>query len=190
MTGNSNTGMPHYKNSVASMKNWEPVYQSLFNVVITPPPSVDGWDYILEHINSIAGMETDQVPGAGVEQKYKGITRRFADALPGATTVDLAINFSVNLDDSNSMYVYKGIKKWCDLVWNPLTGARALKKDYTGGPITVSLYNRVGETTRQWIYPTVWPMTNINVMDLSYDSTEIFPLDMTWACDYYEDISR
>ena len=185
-----NNGFPHYKNSTASMKNWEPVYHNTFNVLITPPANV-GFEFVLEEITDVTGLETDQTPGAEVSQIYKGATRRFASNLPGATTIDVNLNFNVNLNDSNSMYVYKSLRSWCDLVWDPLTGGRVLKKDYVGGPMVVSLYNRIGDVTRQWIMPVIWPTTNLPAQDLSYaDGTTIYALSMTFAADYWEDISK
>lgn len=188
----SNSGMPHYVNSTASMNNFEPVFLSTFNVLITPPALVDGWDFVLEQITKVSGMATDKLPGADVVQKFKGVDRRFSGNLPSETTVDIEVEFNVNINDDNSMYVYKAMRKWCDLIWNPLTGSRVLKKDYVGGPMIVSLYNRIGQVTRQWIFPTIWPIEPIPAMDLDYsDGSAIYgPLTMKFASDYWSDISQ
>lgn len=183
-------GLPHYKNARVNMEMWEPVYQNLFEVMLTPPAAVGGWDYVMDNVNKISGLDTDKTPGA-VEQKYKGATRRFAAALPDSTVVDIAIDFSVNVDESKSMYVWRALREWCNLVWNPLTGAMMLKKDYTGGPMTVSLYNRVGDVVRQWVFPTVWPGSALNPMELDYDNgTTIYAASITFLSDYWEDIWR
>ena len=34
------SGLPHYKNSKAAMKNYEPFYKNLFEVKILPPSSI------------------------------------------------------------------------------------------------------------------------------------------------------
>jgi hypothetical protein len=183
-------GLAHYKNSKISMNNWEPVYMNLFEVVITPPPTVDKWDYVLEEVNKIAGMATDQTPPAGVEQSYKGAKRRFSNSLADSTVVDLSIGFFVNIDDNLSLIAYKGLQNWCKLIWNPLSGAMTLKKDYVGGPLTVFLHNRAGEVFRQWIFPTVWPTASLPEMALDYaDGAASYQIDITFAADYWEDMS-
>lgn len=182
-------GLPHYKNAHVAMEKWEPVYLNLFEIFLKPPKAVDSWDWVMDNIKSIGGLQTDITPGV-VEQIFKGAKRRFAAGFPETTTVDLAVEFEVNLNDSNSMYVYKGLRKWCDIIWDPLTGAMSLKKDYAGGPMTVSVFNRAGDIYRQWIFPVVWPITSINTMDLNYETaTEIWKIQMTFAADYFEDMS-
>lgn len=183
------TGLKHYKNSKISMNNFEPVYLNLFHVLITPPPTVDKWDYVLEEIQSVSGLTTDQTPGALIEQTYKGAKRRFSAPLPESTTVDIAINFHVNVDDNLSMIAYKGLRKWCNLIWQPLTGAMTLKKDYIGGPMNVFLTTRDEQVLRQWVFPVVWPITSIQEMGFSYDSTEAYAMDMTFAADYWDDMT-
>lgn len=183
-------GLAHYKNSKVSMQDFEPVYLSLFEVILTPPPTVDKWDYVLEQITKISGLATDQTPEAGSEQTYKGVKRRFAAALPPATTVDLTLGFNVNIDDSLSMISYKGLRKWSDLIWNPLSGAMSLKKDYIGGPLTVFLNNKINEPIRQWIFPKVWMTSSIPQMELDYsDGAAIYSMEATFAADYFEDIT-
>lgn len=184
-------GLPHYKNSKASMNLYEPVYLNLFEVTIQPPPAVSAWsELVIENISKVSGLDVNKVPPASVEQHYKGAKRRFAASLPDSTTVDIEITFFVNLDDNNSMYVYKALKQWGELIFDPLTGAMSLKKDYVGGPMTISIYNRRGDIFRQWIFPVVWIAKNIPQMDLDYSSgTNIYEISMTFVADYWEDIS-
>lgn len=183
------SGYPHYKNSHASMQKWEPVYQNLFEVLLTPPAAIDKWDYIMDNVKTIGGLQTDITPGV-VTQIYKGAQRRFVEGFPGTTTVDIAISFEVNIDDTNSMYVYKGIRKWCDLCFNPLTGGMTKKVDYTGGPLIVTLHNRAADVTRQYTFPVVWPMASIGAIDMDYSTGgNIWSLDMTFAADYWEDVA-
>lgn len=187
----ADTGLSHYRNSKISMQNFEPVYMNLFEVILTPPSTVDSWDYVLEEITKISGMTTDQIPGAGVEQIYKGAKRRFSGALPDTTVVDLTIGFNVNVDDNLSIISYKGLRKWSDLIWNPLTGAMMLKKDYIGGPLTVFLMNKVREVLREWIFPVVWPTTPLPEQGLDYsDGNAIYGVEMTFAADFWDDLSR
>ena len=187
----ASSGHKHYRNSKVSMSNFEPVYLNLFEVILTPPPSVDKWEYVLEQITKISGMTTDQIPGAGVEQSYKGAKRRFAGALPDTTTVDLTIGFNVNVDDDASMIAYKGMRNWSNLIWNPLTGVMMLKKDYIGGPLTVFLHNKIDNVLREWIFPVVFPTSPLNDMGLDYsDGNAIYSVESTFAADFWDDMSK
>lgn len=183
-------GLPHYKNAPAAMNMHEPVYTNLFEVTVTPPAGVSGWDQlVLDNIIKIGGLEVEKTP-ATVEQIYKGAKRRFSAAFPDSTTVDLVIDFEVNLNDSNSMYVYKALRRWTDLCFDPLTGAMTLKKNYAGGPMTVSLHNRKGDIFRQWVFPVVFPITPLPAMELDYSTGgTIWTVSMTFAADYWEDMS-
>lgn|SRR5574343_506636 len=184
-------GLPHYRNSQTSMNNWEPVYTNLFQVVFTPPSLVSNWNYVVENITKVSGLTVDQQPGQ-VAQKFKGASRTFAGALPDTTTVDISIDFNVNLDgNSNSMFTYKALKKWTDLIWDPLTGASLLKKDYVGGPLVISLYNKIGQVTRQWTFPQVYPTKALNAIDLAYETgNNIYAITgFTFRADYWDDVS-
>lgn len=182
-------GLPHYKNAHVAMEKWEPVYLNLFEVLLKPPESVDGWEWVMDNVTKISGLDVEKTPGP-VEQMYKGAKRRFAGGFPDSTTADLTIGFEVNLNSSNSMYVYKGLRKWTDLIFDPLTGAMTLKVDYAGGPLTASLYNRKGDIFRQWIFPVVFPMSSLPLMELDYSSGgSVWQMDVTFAADYWEDIS-
>lgn len=183
-------GLPHYRNSKTSMENWEPVYLNLFQVVFTPPPLVSSWDYVVENITRVSGLTVEQQAGI-VEQRFKGAKRSFAGALGENTTVDISIDFNVNLNDNNSMFTYKALRRWCDLVWDPLTGAQLLKKDYVGGPLVISLYNKIGQVSRQWTFPQVFPLRPLPAMDLAYETgTNIYQIQgFGFRSDYWDDVS-
>ena len=101
----SNSGLPHYRNSVSGMANWEPVYTSTYQVQITPPEKVGSWaDFLMEEVKNVGGLETDQIPEASVEQNYKGVKRRFAGNLPPATTADIVVGFNVNVNENQEIH--------------------------------------------------------------------------------------
>lgn len=188
------SGHPHYKNSQISMNKWEPLYLNLFEVVVTLPSMISGNDaqLLLEEVIKIGGLDVDKTPPAGITQIYKGAARTFSNAITDQTFVDVTMDFNVNLNDSNSAFAYKTLRAWCELVWDPLTGIMQLKKDYTGGPMTISVYNRRGDVYRQYILPTVWPTTNITAMELDYaggGATAYTISGFTWRADYWENIA-
>jgi hypothetical protein len=184
--------LPHYRNSRAAMNKYEPVYLNLFELTIQPPPALPSWNtpLLMEQVIKVGGLDVDKVPPASVQQTYKGWTRSYANAKLDQTFVDITVDFEVNLDDANSMYMYKGLKEWCNRIFNPLTGEMNLKKDYAGGPLIVTAYNRVGDIFRQYTFDVVWPTTNINAIEYDYNSTDKYTITgFTFRADYYNDVS-
>lgn len=179
-------GLPHYQNSLFGINKYEPVYLNQFEVLITPPGPVLGGNILLEQVTNIAGMAVDKTPAA-VEQKYKFATRNYAGAKPDTTTFDLSVSFSINLNDANSMYVFKTLRQWTDLIYNPVTGAMGLKRDYTG-TIVISVFNKQGDVFRRITCRDCFPLKAIDPMEMDYQSTELYAINMTWAVDYWDDL--
>jgi hypothetical protein len=181
------SGLGHYRNSTPSMKNWEPVYLNHFNVVLTPPAAVGNWEFVIENVTNIGGLEVDKQP-AVVEQKFKGHTRTYAGSKPEQTYVDITLSFEVNLDDSNSMYVFKALREWCDLIYDPLTGEMGLKSEYAGGPMQITLFNKRGGIFRKYKFPVVFPVTALPAIELDHDSADIYKIEnFTLRADYWDD---
>lgn len=184
--------LPHYRNSTAAMNKYEPVYLNLFEITVQPPAGLPNWQtpIMMEQVIKVSGLDVDKVPPAGVQQTYKGWTRSYANAKLDQTFVDIAVDFEVNLDDANSMYMYKGLKEWCNRIFNPLTGEMSLKKDYAGGPMVIEAYDRVGNVFRRYTFDVVWPTTNINTIEFDYNSTDKFTISgFTFRADYFNDVS-
>lgn len=186
-------GLPHYTSAKAAVNKFEPIYSNQFEVLITPPPSVvvpqgnpNNGNILLEHVKRVDGLAPDIAAGE-TYQMYKNAKRYYAGAKPARTGFDLSIDFEVNLDDNNSMYVYKIMRQWADLIYNPLTGALGLKKDYTG-TIVVSAFNKAGDVFRRITCRDCFIMSPINPMDLNYTGTNLYQIRVTWAVDYFDDV--
>lgn len=186
-------GLPHYTSSKASINRFEPVFLNQFEVSISPPQAIPApqgnpgsGNILLEHATRISGLQVDQNPGE-ITQAYKFAKRYYAGAAPTRTGLDVDIEFEVNLDDNNSMYVFKVLRQWSDLVYNPLTGAMGLKKDYTGN-ILINVFNKQGDVFRRINLRDCFPMSPITEMALNYTQTGIYKLNVTWAVDYFDDV--
>ena len=185
--------LPHYTNSTAAMQKYEPVYNNLFEISITPPAGLPNWQtaLLMEQVIKVTGLDVDKVPPANIQQTFKGWTRSYSDAKLEQTFLDIAIDFEVNLNDANSMYMYQGLKAWCNRVFNPQTAEMSLKIDYAGGPMTIQAYNRVGDVFRQYTFNLVWPTTNINAIEFDYTASDKFTISgFTFRADYWTDISQ
>ena len=178
-------GLPHYQNSLFGINKYEPVYLNQFEVLITPPAAVLGGPILVQQVTSISGLGVDKTPAA-TQQKYKFAVRNYAGAKPEQTVFDLTVNFTVNLNDANSMYVFKTLRQWTDLIYNPLTGAMGLKRDYTG-TIVLSIFNKQGDVFRRITCRDCFPISPIGAMELDYAGTELYDVSLQWAVDYWDD---
>ena len=180
-------GLPHFLNSRAATQYFEPVYTNLFEVSIITPSSVSGGELLLEHVNSVSGLNQDKMEGV-VEQHYKGATRSYAAAKPESYVTDIAIEFSLNVDEANSIYVHKTLRDWCELIYNPKTGQQGLKKDYVG-TIIVTNYDRTGIGLWQRTFKSAFPTGDALELltDLSYDGSEVATLSLTFRSDYFSE---
>ena len=180
-------GLPHFSNSQASINKYEPVYLNQFEAQITCPNGVGGGNILIEHVTKVSGLAVDKNPGLAT-QKYKFAKRNYAGGKPDTTTLDVAIKFTVNLDDANSMYAFKTLRQWTDLIYNPLTGAQGIKADYVG-TIIVSVFNKNGDVFRRITLRDCFPLKAIDPMELEYtNGTTLYEINMTWAVDYWEDL--
>lgn len=178
-------GLPHYQNSLFGINNYEPVYLNQFEVLITPPGPVLGGQILVQQVTNLSGLEADKTP-APIQQRYKFAVRNYAGAKPDQTYFDLSVSFTVNLNDANSMYVFKTLRQWTDLIYNPLTGAMGVKRDYIG-TIVISVFNKQGDVFRRITCKDCFPTSPLTVMEMDYQSTEIYNVTMTWAVDYWDD---
>jgi hypothetical protein len=180
-------GLPHYRNSKAAMNKFEPVYNAQFEITLQPPPAVSDWSLVMENVLKVDGVEVNRLPEV-IDQKYKSATRSFAGGMVTDTFVDIALDFEVNLNEANSMYVYKALRRWCDLIYDPLTGRMGLKRDYTGGPMIINYFNKNGDIFRQLKFPVCFPTTTITPITSDYNDNAIYRIEgFTLRCDYWEE---
>jgi hypothetical protein len=185
-------GLPHWKNSRAAQELYEPVYLNLFTIQIALPVGVGSSDentnLLLENVQNITGLVSHSFPTSPVAQQYKWATRRFAGAKPDQTTMDIGVTFEVNLDRTPSAYVLKTLRKWCDLVYDPLTGRTGLKADYVSPWMLITMYDRAANPFWQWKTYNVFPMSQIPAPELGFMNEEIYRIEnFTLACDTWDE---
>ena len=187
-------GLPHFTNSKAAINNFEPVYLNQFEVIINPPSGIvdaattfNGEGVLAQQVKAITGLAVDIAPAQTVNQQYKFATRRYAGGEPSQSDMTLSMEFEVNLSDANSMSVYKILRQWSDLIYNPLTGAMGLKSDYVGS-MSISIFNKRGDVFRRIRIPSCFLSEPINSMELDYETPAIYSITASWVCDYWEDL--
>ena len=186
-------GLPHYTSSRAAINNFEPVYLNQFEVIINPPNGIvtastmfKGEMVLTQQVKSITGLTVDITAVDPVQQNYKFATRRYAGGEPTTSDMTVTMDFEVNLNDDNSMVVYKILRQWSDLIYNPLTGAMGLKTDYVGSMV-ISIFNKRGDVFRRIRIPSCFLSEAIPAMALDYENPAIYTISTSWICDYWED---
>lgn len=188
-------GLSHFRNSRAAMEMYEPLYKNIFTIQFVLPAGVgsdtENTNLVLENVTKISGLDSHRYPDASATQSYKYAQRRFIGAKPEKTTMDVAIDFEVNLQPkggNTSAYVVKTLRKWCDLAFDPQTGRTGLKADYTAPWMLITAYNRAAQPYWQWKCYNVFPMTPITPMELDYNSTDLYKVEgFTLAVDYFDE---
>jgi hypothetical protein len=130
----------HYRNSDAAANLYEVVSPALFEVYLTFPNLLSGdqkinTDHLFQHVRSISGLDGLTPTVGNVVQKFKFAERHYAAAGPDKTSLELAITFTLNLNDSHENYIYNMLRKWYDLVYNPQNGQMLTKKQYAKGSV-------------------------------------------------------
>jgi hypothetical protein len=188
-------GLPHYNNSKAARNNYEPVFLNQFEVLVNPPSSVtlantrfNGESIMSQQVKNVSGLLVDIQPGAPVTQYYKFAERRYAGGEPSTSDVQFSMQFEVNLNEANSMTMYNILRQWSDLIYNPLTGAMGLKRDYVGSMI-ISVFNKQGDVFRRINLNNCFPIEPISPLNLSYDTGDaLYTIDTVWKSDYWQDL--
>lgn len=190
-------GLPHYKNSRVSTDLFEPIYQNLFVVQLTPPPSlVEGLDsettnLVLEGVKNVSGVDTTP-ENSPVEQHYKDATRSFAPSHWSKTNVDITIDFDTNIlyteDGQPSNYTVKFLRAWSDLIRDPLTGKMSLKRDYIAPNMTVTMHDRVGNPIWGWIFYNIFPTKTIAAPSLNYANGELYSTQASFRADVWDEV--
>lgn len=197
ISSNGLLGLSHYRNSRVSMALYEPSYNTNFTVQISLPSSLSVSDQttnmLLEEVTKVDGLDTNKVPGV-VTQHYKYATRSFANGKPEETSIDVKMDFEVNLrydtiDGTPSCFTIKTLRAWTDLIYDPLTGRQGLKKDYVADQAVVTQQDRAGTPYRQWILYNIFPTTSITPPTLDYNSAEIYKITgFNFRCDYFDEV--
>lgn len=197
ITSTGLSGLSHFRTSRVSMNMWEPVYQNLFTMTIQLPDAIRNdvdTDLFLEGIRNVGGLDTNKVPGANATQYYKFAGRRFADSGPENTwinvSMDIEINVKGSIDGNPDLYQLKALRKWNDLIYDPLTGRMGLKAEYVAPQVVITIHDKANQPFWQWTLYHVWPTTNLPAPALNYQTkSEVYLVSgYTLACDYWDEI--
>ena len=188
-------GLSHFSQARISRSLDEPIYKNLFTVEIDLPAGVGADDetenILLEGIQKISGLDTAKVPGV-VLQHYKSSDRSFAGSGPENTYLDVKFDFEINVQRDSSgptLTQLKQLRRWTDLIYDPLNGRMGLKSDYVAPQVVITLHDKAYNPLYMWTLFNVFPITNITPIDLDFaQKTDVYKVtDFTLRCDYWEE---
>ena len=194
-------GLPHFKTSRVSMEMYEPVYLNLYTVEFQLPKGLTGTggvsdddkNLLLEGVQKVGGLDTNKVPGATL-QHYKFADRSFANSGTDTTYIDVTLEFEVNVRGSAAgspdMYTLKILRRWNDLIWDPLTGRQGLKVNYVAPTVTVTMHDKANQPFWQWTLYNVFPITKLPAPALDYTTKNQHykVTGYTLRCDYWDEV--
>lgn len=191
-------GLPHFKNHTAGPGRYEVLYLNQFEVIITPPPAVANKigfnnNLTLEHVKKIGPLpELSGNAGGPLQvQRYKFAERAYSAAKPATTLSKFTIDFELNLNDDNDNYIYNAFRAWANLIYDPMTGAQGLKRDYAGTSanpaiIQVTHFNKAGLIFREFVFSPVFiDAPKFNELTLEYNIDNIASLTVPFVADRY-----
>jgi hypothetical protein len=82
--------------------------------------------------------------------------------------------------------VYKTLRNWSRIIFNPLTGEQGLKKDYIG-TIIVTNYNRKGDIFWQRTFHDCFPTGDLPEFALDYQSSDALAMEVKFNSDWWEE---
>jgi hypothetical protein len=127
---------------------------------------------LIEHVRSISGLDGLTPTVGTVVQKYKYAERHYAAAGPDKTSLELAITYTMNLNEHHENYIYNMLRTWYNLIYNPQNGQTLIKAQYAeGSQMQIYEYDRSGAIWRKItcfnFFPST-PPTGLN--EDNYDS--------------------
>lgn len=181
--------LPHFSNILSHNSLDEPVYKALFEITFDLPPvlnrTITEVQLMLENARNITLPVTPDIEVA--TQRFKFSTRTYV-TLPTQTHVsDLSINFNLNENSKNAVFIWNILKAWYDLAWNSQTGETHTKREMVGN-IIVNQHNKKGQVIRRVTYRNV-QIIGVGEIELNWDSPQdILEVAAKFVADYWEDL--
>lgn len=186
------TSFPHVVNSTAAVEKYEPVVASSFNahfvLMGALKDALGDYSFLKEYVKSVSGLFIEYT-GNTIEGGYKTTKFRY-DSNEKQTFYDVEVAFFNFLDNESRMLVYNALVKWSRFKYNPLTGEKTLKKDYSDAALVVEKFNRDGTLYWRRIGHHVFPMNDFPDMMADYTSHDMQELNVTFNVDYVSDVTN
>lgn len=183
---------PHVTGSTAAVNKYEPVVASNFNAhfVLMGVLSEKLGDYafLTEYVKAVNGMFVEKA-GNTIEGGFKTTKFRY-DSNEKETFYDVEVQFFNFLDNESRMFIYNALVAWSRVKFNPLTGEKSLKKDYSDANLVVEKFNRDGTIYWRRLAHHLFPMNDFDDQGADYSNHEMSELTVTFNADYVSDVTN
>ena len=185
--------LPHITNSEAGRNLYDPYHNCLFEVYFTLPDAIRadfGQDeaLITEHVLKISGLDRLDAGPDIVTQKYQGTTRSFVAPKMDDTSIEVTVDFNLNLRNGTDNYIYKIFKAWKNLNYDLETGTIVEKKNYTADWMRLAIANRAGDVIREVVLHDVMLKGGLEgISELDYESKDPINLTVHFVSDWWKD---
>lgn len=185
--------LPNINNVKAGVEKWDPIHNSLFQILFTVPYVMQGeYDQeelliLSQQVISVNGLDQIQKPVSMYNMKYLGVDVAFFNPILENTSIDFNIVFNLNIRNQSDAYVFKLFKSWLRLIHNMSTGVVPLLAQCRADSMIICQANRDGTIWRQVVMKNI-VITGMTGMDsLDYSSVDPQPLTVTFHGDYWDE---
>lgn len=183
---------PHIRNTKAGLGKWDPMHNSIFEVLFKVPKSITGVNaadvtILTQHVTTVSGLDVLQKTTTAGEQKFLGATVSYLNPVLDTTAADITIEFNLSMRDASDAFILKIFKEWSKLGYDLQTGLRRLKADYVADTLIVNEANRDGTVWRNVKFYNVM-LTGVTGIDgLDYTGNEARKITCTFRSDYWDE---
>jgi len=183
---------PHVANSEAAVSKFEPVVASNFNayfvVMGALKEKIGDVGFLKDYVKSVSGLFVEYT-GNTIEAGYKTVKFRY-DSNERQTFYDVEVAFHNFLDRDSKMFVYNKLAEMSRFKYNPLTGEKTNKVDYSDAMIIVEKFNRDGTVYWKRMGHHLFVMNDLPDQIADYTAHDMTELTVTFNVDYVTDVTN
>jgi hypothetical protein len=174
--------LSHVQNSEAGKNQYEAHVDSLFKVTFIPPSGVANSAILTEQCRKATGWKYPN-PEHTTQKFMQASRAQTSTEVDNIQEIDTA--FELNLNNALQNYVYDIITAWMNKRFNPATGERGMKKDYTG-KIVIESFAANGDIYWSRTLHNCFPTGNLDTIGQNdYDSAEPVQLEVKWIAEWF-----
>ena len=187
------THLPHLTNIQSGINKWDPSHANVFELYFTLPDAIksefsDDELILTEQVIDVSGLDQLTKTTPVNTQKFMGVDVSHHKPTLDNTYADITINLNLNLRNKVDNFVLKVFRAWENLNYNLADGTRTLLADYSSDAMRIAVANRAGDVVRSIVFNRVL-LTGVSSIDaLNYTDGEAQKLQVTFRCDYWDDV--
>ena len=185
--------LPHLKNMESGNNKWDPVNNAVYEMYFTLPDAIrsefaEDEVILTNQVTEVSGLDALQHTTGVGSQKFHGVDVSYHNPMMDTTVADVTVTLNLNLRNVTDNFVLKVFRAWENLNYNLADGTRTLLADYSSDAMRIAIANRAGDVVRSIVFNRVL-LTGVSGIDtLNYTDNEPQKLQVTFRCDYWDDV--